>query len=55
MPRLFEKLGVAIRSVTVQRPSLDDVFLSFTGTTLRDAESMTAFTGRSDEEAAVRR
>ncbi len=46
VPHLFEKLGVPIRSVTVQRPSLDDVFLSYTGTTLRDAESMTAFTRR---------
>ncbi len=46
VPLLFEKLGVHIRSVTVQRPSLDDVFLSYTGTTLRDAESMTAFTRR---------
>ena len=39
VPRLFEKLGVAIRSVTVQQPSLDDVFLNFTGTSLRDAEA----------------
>jgi len=39
VPHLFEKLGVAIRSVTVQRPTLDDVFLNFTGTSLRDAES----------------
>ena len=46
VPHLFEKLGVHILSVTVQRPSLDDVFLSYTGTTLRDAESMTAFTRR---------
>ena len=39
IPQLFEKLGVAIRSVTVNRPSLDDVFLNFTGTSLRDAEA----------------
>ncbi len=38
VPQLFEKLGVAIKSVTVQRPTLDDVFLKFTGTSLRDAE-----------------
>ena len=38
VPRLFAGLGVAIRSVTVQRPSLDDVFLAHTGTTIRDAE-----------------
>jgi ABC-2 type transport system ATP-binding protein len=42
VPRLFERLGgygVAIRSVTVTRPSLDDVFLAHTGTTIRDAEA----------------
>jgi ABC-2 type transport system ATP-binding protein len=39
VPHLFEKLGVAIHSVTVTRPSLDDVFLAHTGTSLRDAES----------------
>jgi ABC-2 type transport system ATP-binding protein len=39
VPRLFDQLGVAIRSVTVTRPSLDDVFLAHTGTTIRDAES----------------
>jgi ABC-2 type transport system ATP-binding protein len=42
VPRLFARLGsygVAIRSVTVTRPSLDDVFLAHTGTTIRDAEA----------------
>ena len=39
VPRLFAELGVAIRSVTVTRPSLDDVFLSYTGRTIRDAEA----------------
>jgi ABC-2 type transport system ATP-binding protein len=39
VPRLFAELGVAIRSVSVARPSLDDVFMSYTGTTIRDAES----------------
>lgn len=38
LPRLFSELGIPIRSVSVARPSLDDVFLSFTGTTMRDAE-----------------
>jgi ABC-2 type transport system ATP-binding protein len=38
IPRLFGELGVAIQSVSVARPSLDDVFMSFTGTTIRDAE-----------------
>jgi ABC-2 type transport system ATP-binding protein len=38
IPRLFAELQVPIRSVSVSRPSLDDVFMSYTGTTIRDAE-----------------
>ena len=36
--RLFTELGIGIRSVTVTRPSLDDVFLTSTGRTIRDSE-----------------
>jgi len=39
VPRLFAELGQPIRSVNVSRPSLDDVFMSYTGSTIRDAES----------------
>ena len=39
IPRLFAGLGVPIRSVSVSRPSLDDVFMSYTGKTIRDAEA----------------
>jgi ABC-2 type transport system ATP-binding protein len=39
VPRLFAELSVPIRSVSVARPSLDDVFLTYTGTTIRDAEA----------------
>ena len=42
LPRLFAELPVAILSASVARPSLDDVFLSFTGTTMRDAEASAA-------------
>ncbi|MHB8690966.1 MAG: ATP-binding cassette domain-containing protein [Solirubrobacteraceae bacterium] len=38
VPKLFSELAVPIRSVSVSRPTLDDVFMSFTGTTIRDAE-----------------
>jgi ABC-2 type transport system ATP-binding protein len=38
VPRLFAELGEPITSVHVSRPSLDDVFMSYTGTTIRDAE-----------------
>jgi ABC-2 type transport system ATP-binding protein len=30
---------VPIRAVSVARPSLDDVFLTYTGTTIRDREA----------------
>src|ERR1700760_3846964 len=36
--RLFAELGIGIRSVAVSRPTLDDVFMSHTGSTIRDAE-----------------
>jgi ABC-2 type transport system ATP-binding protein len=39
VPRLFSELPVGIRSVSVSRPSLDDVFMSYTGKTIRDAEA----------------
>jgi ABC-2 type transport system ATP-binding protein len=37
IPRLFAEFSVAIRSVAVARPTLDDVFMSYTGSTIRDA------------------
>jgi ABC-2 type transport system ATP-binding protein len=39
VPRLFAELGVPIRSVSVARPTLDDVFVAYTGTTITDAEA----------------
>jgi ABC-2 type transport system ATP-binding protein len=39
VPRLFAELGIGIRSVSVSRPTLDDVFMSHTGSTIRDAEA----------------
>ncbi len=38
VPRLFAELGIPIKAVNVARPTLDDVFMSHTGTTIRDAE-----------------
>jgi ABC-2 type transport system ATP-binding protein len=38
VPRLFSELSVPITTVTVTRPSLDDVFMTYTGTTISDAE-----------------
>jgi len=38
VPRLFSEFTIPIQSVSVSRPSLDDVFMSYTGSTIRDAE-----------------
>ena len=39
VPRLFAELGVPISSVRLSRPTLDDVFMTYTGRTIRDAEA----------------
>ena len=39
VPRLLAGLGVPVRAVSVTRPTLDDVFMTYTGRTIRDAES----------------
>jgi ABC-2 type transport system ATP-binding protein len=39
VPRLFAGLTTGIKSVSVSRPSLDDVFMNYTGKTIRDAEA----------------
>jgi ABC-2 type transport system ATP-binding protein len=39
VPRLFAELGLPIRSVSVSRPTLDDVFMTYTGSSIRDAET----------------
>ena len=39
VPRLFGTLSVGVSSVNVRRPSLDDVFIKYTGHDIRDAEA----------------
>ncbi|GAA4577275.1 ATP-binding cassette domain-containing protein [Planotetraspora kaengkrachanensis] len=39
VPTLFGEFPLPIRAVNVARPSLDDVFMSYTGKTMRDAEA----------------
>ncbi len=39
VPQLITALSVPVRTVTVRRPSLDDVFLKLTGRAIRDAEA----------------
>ncbi|HZD69117.1 MAG TPA: ATP-binding cassette domain-containing protein [Actinomycetes bacterium] len=55
VPRLFAELGVPIRAISVARPTLDDVFMRYTGRTIRDAEASTAERLRSVPWARVRR
>ncbi|WP_327091316.1 ATP-binding cassette domain-containing protein [Nonomuraea sp. NBC_01738] len=52
VPRLFAELGLPIKSVSVARPSLDDVFMNYTGSTIRDAETVS---GNEWMRAAARR
>jgi ABC-2 type transport system ATP-binding protein len=51
VPRLFAELDVRITSVAVSRPTLDDVFMRYTGSTIRDAETA----GHSDLNRATMR
>jgi ABC-2 type transport system ATP-binding protein len=39
VPRLFSELDVEISAVSIARPTLDDVFMNYTGRTIRDAEA----------------
>jgi ABC-2 type transport system ATP-binding protein len=47
VPRLFAELTQSIRSVSVARPTLDDVFMSYTGRTIRDSEATASDKNRS--------
>ena len=44
-----------IRSVSVARPTLDDVFMSYTGKTIRDAEASAGDRDRAQMMAVPRR
>jgi ABC-2 type transport system ATP-binding protein len=46
MPKLFAEFSEPITSVNVSRPTLDDVFMSYTGNTIRDAEATAGDRGR---------
>jgi ABC-2 type transport system ATP-binding protein len=46
VPKLFAEFRHPIRSVNVSRPTLDDVFMSYTGSTIRDAEATANQRGR---------
>src|SRR5262249_7294943 len=55
VPRLFAEVGVPIRAVSVSRPSLEDVFMSYTGRTIRDAEASATDRLRAHPFARARR
>jgi ABC-2 type transport system ATP-binding protein len=55
VPTLFTELHLPIRSVSVARPTLDDVFLSYTGRTIRDTETSANNSSRMFAAAAFRR
>jgi ABC-2 type transport system ATP-binding protein len=46
VPRLIEAAGVRVRSVHVHRPTLDDVFLHYTGRQIRDEHAGPALPAR---------
>jgi ABC-2 type transport system ATP-binding protein len=46
VPTLFARFPLPIRAVHVARPSLDDVFMSYTGKTIRDTEASAGERGR---------
>ena len=48
VPRLFTDPELTIRSVHVTRPTLDDVFMNYTGRTIRDAEASGAERNRAN-------
>jgi ABC-2 type transport system ATP-binding protein len=39
VPRIFDHVSVGVRNVNVRRPSLDDVFMEYTGRDIRDSEA----------------
>jgi ABC-2 type transport system ATP-binding protein len=55
VPRLFAELGIPIHAVNVSRPTLDDVFMSYTGSTIADAEASSAEQLRSGPIGAMAR
>jgi ABC-2 type transport system ATP-binding protein len=54
VPRLIEAAGVRVRSVHVHRPTLDDVFLHYTGRQIREAHAEHALPMRARARMARR-
>jgi ABC-2 type transport system ATP-binding protein len=54
-PRLLAELRTRTRSIRISRPTLDDVFMSYTGRTIRDAEASGSERMRSGSMVRARR
>jgi ABC-2 type transport system ATP-binding protein len=54
-PRLLAELRTPARSIRIARPTLDDVFMSYTGRTIRDSEASSAERMRSRPQIRARR
>ncbi|MFT3839132.1 MAG: ATP-binding cassette domain-containing protein [Myxococcaceae bacterium] len=54
VPKLFAELGVPILSVNLARPSLDDVFMHYTGSTIRESEASAAEKNRANPMIRMR-
>jgi ABC-2 type transport system ATP-binding protein len=54
VPKLFADLGQPISSIRVSRPTLDDVFMTYTGRTIRDAEASAGEWRRSRSKRRMR-
>ncbi len=55
VPRLLELVGGGVTSVHVHRPTLEDVFLHYTGREIREDEAPAPLTGRARARRAHRR
>jgi len=51
--RALDKAGISMQSIQVHRPTLDDVFLTMTGRSLRDAEQESEAEPQGKEPANV--
>jgi ABC-2 type transport system ATP-binding protein len=54
-PRLITQLRTPARSIRIARPTLDDVFMAYTGRTIRDAEASSSERMRSRPMVRARR
>jgi ABC-2 type transport system ATP-binding protein len=54
VPKVFAAIDIRVRSVNVRRPSLDDVFIKYTGHDMRDTQQQSALAAANPVARAVR-